>query len=76
MLTVEGPALVDDKVHGPHGLLNRCGGIWSMAEHQVHIVQTQAPKRCLHTLSYGMTGIPEIPVRPERYGCSKHLGGI
>ena len=41
-LTVEGPALVDDKVHGAHSLLNGGRHIWAMAEDQVHILHIQA----------------------------------
>ena len=41
-LTVEGPALVDDKVHGAHSLLDGGGHIRAMAEDQVHILHIEA----------------------------------
>lgn len=44
---VECPALINDKVHGAHSLLNGSGGVWPVAEDKVHIVELKAMQGCL-----------------------------
>ena len=55
-LTVEGPALVDDEVHGAHSLLDWGRHVRAVAEHQVHILHIQA-------LQGRLQGQSQLPVR-------------
>lgn len=54
VLTVECPALLDDKVHGADSLLDGSCDVWPVAEHQVYILKLQALQRrlCVHTLCH------------------------
>ena len=44
---VECPALVNDKVHGAHSLLDGSSGVGPMAENKVHVIQLQTLQGCL-----------------------------
>ena len=55
VLTVKGPALIDDIIHGADSLLDGSRHIGAVTEYQVHIVQPQATQRSLHATNVSLT---------------------
>lgn len=66
------PTSVYQMIHGSNGLLHGCGGIWPMAEDQIHICQAHPLQGALHPLHQMFPGKSSV-IHPV--ATIKELGG-